>query len=289
MNSKETIMGRKLLWIAVTLLIISGSPVLSSGTALKERLMQGKPGEMSANEGIKITVIYDNNPYREGIETAWGFSCLITGADKTILFDTGGDGARLLKNMGKLGIHPEKIDVIVLSHIHGDHIGGLRSVLERNPNVIVYFPKSFPENFKNGVKGYGTKMAEVREPSKIFENFYSTGELGTGIKEQSLIVKTEKGIIVIIGCAHPGIVEIVKRAKDLIADHVLFVIGGYHLGDKNRDEIEHILTELRNLGVRHIGPCHCTGKVATEIFKKAYGENFIKVGVGRVITLDDLK
>lgn len=238
---------------------------------------------------LEITVVYDNNPYKEGLEAAWGFSCLARIREKTILFDTGGDGSRLLENMGKLGIHPEKIDLIVLSHIHGDHVGGLRSILEKNPDVIVYLPESFPEDFKGNVRGYGAKVIDVHMPFKICENVYSTGEMGTWIKEQSLIVKTEKGIIVITGCAHPGIVEIVKRAKDLIADHVLFVIGGYHLGDKNREEIEHILTELRNLGVRHIGPCHCSGKVATEIFKKAYGENFIKVGVGRVITLDDLK
>ena len=80
---------------------------------------------------MAITVIYDNNPYKEGLETAWGFAASITGTEKTILFDTGGDGSILLNNMQKLAIDPNGIDTVVLSHIHPDHTGGLNSFLEK--------------------------------------------------------------------------------------------------------------------------------------------------------------
>ncbi|MDI6890272.1 MAG: MBL fold metallo-hydrolase [Thermodesulfovibrionales bacterium] len=236
-----------------------------------------------------ITVIYDNNPYKEGLEAGWGFSCVIKGVEKTILFDTGGDGQRLLANMKKSGIDPKQIDVIVLSHIHGDHVGGLQSVLRKNPKAIVYLPISFPNSFKDEVKGYEAKVIEVQRPLKICENVHSTGELGTGIKEQSLIVRTDKGLIVITGCAHPGVIEILNKVRDLMKDDFLLLMGGYHLGGKGIGELEKIVSSFKKLGVCYVGPCHCTGDGAKELFKKEYQTNFINIGVGKVITMEDLK
>jgi 7,8-dihydropterin-6-yl-methyl-4-(beta-D-ribofuranosyl)aminobenzene 5'-phosphate synthase len=149
-------------------------------------------------------------------------------------------------------------------------------------------PESFPEDFKEDVKGYGAKVIDVHGPLKICGHVYSTGEMGTGIKEQSLIVKTEKGIVVMTGCAHPGILEIVKRAKDLTEDIVLLVTGGYHLGGKDKGEIEEIIKGFRKLGVRSVGPCHCTGDKARQLFELEYQENYINVGVGKVLTMDRL-
>ena len=268
------------------------------GTAIFSKPANGKNGQIMQSEAsvsttaaknLSITVTYDNNPCRKKLTTAWGFSCLIRGTEKTILFDTGGDGSILLANMEKLGINPEKIDLVVLSHIHGDHVGGLHSLLEKNPEVVVYLPKSFPKSFKNDVKKYGAKVVEVQEPLKICEGVYSTGELGTRIKEQSLTIHTEKGLIVITGCAHPGIVSIINAAKKVVKDNVLLVMGGFHLVGKNKDEIEKIITGFRKSGVRYVGPCHCSGDAARQLFKKEYCENFMDVGVGRVITMNDTK
>lgn len=248
--------------------------------------------EMSASKENRepvITVVYDNNSYKGGFETGWGFSCVIKGLEKTVLFDTGGDGQRLLENMKKLDIYPEEIDIIVLSHIHGDHVGGLQGILRKNPKVIVYLPISFLDSFKDGVKGYQAKVVEVHQPLKIYENVYSTGELGRDIKEQSLIVCTEKGLIVITGCAHSGIVQVLNKAKELKKDNVLFAMGGFHLKGKGRDELEKIVFSFRKMGVRYVGPCHCTGDEARELFKKEYKRNFINVGVGKIITMEDLK
>ena len=194
-----------------------------------------------------------------------------------------------LKQGVSLGIYPKEIDLVVLSHIHGDHVGGLPSFLGKNPEVVVYLPKSFPKGFKDGVKEYGAKIIEVQEPLKICQEVYSTGELGTGIKEQSLIIDTEKGLIGITGCAHPGIVKIVNKAKDLVKGDVLFVMGGFHLGGESKGEIENIISSFRKLGVSYVGPCHCSGDAARQLFKKEYAENFINVGVGRVVTMNDLR
>jgi len=283
------------MWALVILIVTLGTIL---GVTIFPTHKEGRKGQIvlaeentptTAAKDISITVSYDNNPYRERLTTAWGFSCVIRGTEKTILFDTGGDGSILLTNMEELGINPKEIDLVVLSHIHGDHVGGLPSFLEKNPEVVVYLPKSFPKGFKNGVKEYGAKTIEVHEPLKICEGVYSTGELGIWIKEQSLVIYTEKGLVVITGCAHPGIVKIVDKAKDLVKGDVLLVMGGFHLGGESKGEIENIVSSFRKLGVSYVGPCHCSGDAARQLFKEEYGENFINVGVGRVITMNDLK
>ena len=139
------------------------------------------------------------------------------------------------------------------------------------------------------MREYGAKIVEVREPLKICRGVYSTGELGTWIKEQSIIISTEKGLIVITGCAHPGIVKIVNKAKDSLKGDVLLVMGGFHLGGESKGEIENIVSSFRKLGVSYVGPCHCSGDAARQLFKEKYSENFINIGVGRVVTVDNLK
>ena len=254
----------------------------------KEMIQKGKNISTITVKNLSIIVIYDNNPYKKELKTAWGFSCFIKGPEKTILFDTGGNGSILVKNMEKLGINPKEIDFVVLSHAHWDHVGGLHAIIEKNPTVTVYILKSFPRSFKEDLIKHGIKTVEVQEPLKICEGFYTTGELGTWIKEQSLLIDTEKGVIVITGCAHPGIVKIVSKAKDLVKNDVLLVIGGFHLSDKSKEEIEKIVFNFRRLGVSYVGPCHCSGRTAKDLFKKEYGKNFLDIGVGKKLTISSL-
>ena len=235
---------------------------------------------------LRITVVYDNNPYQEGLTTSWGFACVIKGAEETILFDTGGNSAVLLKNMRQLGIDPKKIDVVVLSHIHGDHVGGLNGFLQVNMNVAVYLPATFPPGFKESLKRDGVNTVEVNDPVRICKGVYSTGVLGNGIKEQSLIVSTDRGVIVITGCAHPGIVHIIQTVKELNADNILLVMGGFHLGAMHRAQLEEIIANFRKLGVEKVGPCHCTGELARQKFKQEYGNDCLDVGVGRLIEFE---
>jgi 7,8-dihydropterin-6-yl-methyl-4-(beta-D-ribofuranosyl)aminobenzene 5'-phosphate synthase len=251
-------------------------------------LNQPKMVKMFDNEtssNITIVIVYDNNEYDEKLEIGFGFSCLVKLENKNILFDTGGDSPTLLNNMNKLKIDPKEIDTIVLSHIHGDHVGGLSGFLEKNPNVTVYIPISFPKSFKDGIKSYGADFEDVDSPAKIFDGVYSTGELGTWIKEQSLIIKTEKGLIVITGCAHPGIVNIVKKSKELMKEDVYLVTGGFHLSGTSDYEIKNIVESFRDMEVNKVAPCHCTGDRAISLFGEEYRDDYIESGVGKIIKI----
>ena len=160
----------------------------------------------------RLTILYDNNPYDYRLKSSWGFSCLVELEGKTVLFDTGGDGEILLYNMRVLNKDPKTIDMIVLSHIHGDHTGGLWIILREKPALKVYIPKSFPQEFEQRLENSGARIVRVSSSLEIFPGVWSTAEMGHGIKEQSLIIDTSKGMILVTGCAHPGIVNIIKKA-----------------------------------------------------------------------------
>jgi 7,8-dihydropterin-6-yl-methyl-4-(beta-D-ribofuranosyl)aminobenzene 5'-phosphate synthase len=235
---------------------------------------------------LKLTIVYDNNEFDPQLETKWGFSCLVEGLKRTVLFDTGGDSDTLLGNMKKLKIAPKQIDIIVLSHIHGDHVGGLSGFLEENRDVIVYLPESFPESFKEETSSFGAEVVEVSQAEELFSNVYTTGELGNGIKEQSLIVTTSQGLVVITGCAHPGVVNIVNKAKDMMAGKTVYlVIGGFHMSGVSAHQIQSVIEGFRQLGVRKVAPCHCSGDETRKLFREKYKEDYINSGAGKIITL----
>ncbi len=239
-----------------------------------------------AIKNLSITVVYDNNPYKSGLATSWGFACVIRAAEKTILFDTGGNSAVLLNNMRQLGIDPQEIDAVVLSHFHGDHVGGLNGFLHENIKVTVYLPATFPPGFNESLNRAGVKTVEVNDSARIGIGVYSTGILGTMIKEQALMISTDRGMIVITGCAHPGIVNILEIAKDILEEKIQLVMGGFHLAAMRKPELEEIITAFRKLGVERVGPCHCSGELARQTFKQEYGSNFLDVGVGRLIEFE---
>jgi len=227
---------------------------------------------------ITLISVYDNYQVNPELKTAWGFATLIKTPEELILFDTGGNSEILLFNMEKLGIDPLSISKVVISHIHGDHLGGLGGFLEKNNNVSVFVPSSFPEAVKNMVVQKGAELVEISAPRKISDFVYTTGELYGPPEEQSLIIDSKKGLIVITGCAHPGITSIVKKAKELMKkDGVYLVLGGFHYPPLSCVE------EFKELKVEKVAPSHCTGDSAREAFRKEYGKDFIEYGVGKVI------
>jgi len=233
--------------------------------------------------------VYDNYISRPDLRTAWGFACFIEGLEKTILFDTGGDGRLLLSNMEKLGIAPEKVSIIFLSHVHADHTGGLPAVLEKNHDFTVFLPSSFPKKMKDSIRTMKAKVVEVKKPMEVCRDAFSTGEMGTFIKEQSLYIPVKGGVAVITGCAHPGIVKIALRARELSKTRPSLALGGFHMAGFPDRRINSVIKDLKELGVVRAAPCHCSGDRTRELFSHAFGGQFIKVGVGSVIKLERAK
>lgn len=214
------------------------------------------------SKGAKITIIYDNEVYKGDLIADWGFSCFIEVDGKKILFDTGANGSILLHNMEKLNIIPTTIEEIFISHSHWDHTGGLSDFLELN-SVKLYIPSSCSE--PHGAK----EVVKVKEPSELHGNIFSTGELGN--VEQSLIMKTEKGLIVVVGCSHPGIKSILDAASQFGKPYA--IIGGMH-GFKQFNLVE---------GLELVCPAHCT-QFKSEI-KSLYPKKCIDGGVGKLIEI----
>ena len=211
---------------------------------------------------IKITIVFDNQPPQiEGLHSDWGFSALIDiNQEKKILFDTGGNGKILLHNMAKLGIKPQSIDEVFISHNHHDHTGGLRRFLMKNASVKLWLPVLIPS------KATGQVVVSGSAPFQLYEGVYSTGVL-EGI-EQSLVLATSKGLMLIVGCSHPKMDQIRKAASQF--GQVYGIVGGLHS------------TKPKSLtGLRLICATHCTQHLRA--IKELYPDAFVQGGAGQVI------
>jgi 7,8-dihydropterin-6-yl-methyl-4-(beta-D-ribofuranosyl)aminobenzene 5'-phosphate synthase len=187
-----------------------------------------------------------------------------------------------------LQIDPGRIDIVVLSHVHKDHTGGLTGLLQANPHVQVCLPAAFPARFKEVVRGYGATIVEIGGPQEICRDVYTTGALGRRVKEQALVIRTQRGLVVLTGCAHPGIVPILKRVRSLHEEDILLVLGGFHLEWVTKGKVEAILAAFRSHGVQYAAPTHCSSDKARQLFQQGYGPGCIDMGVGKTIALTDL-
>ncbi|MFP4029899.1 MAG: MBL fold metallo-hydrolase [Candidatus Brocadiia bacterium] len=229
---------------------------------------------------VTITVVCDNYSVKNDLQTGHGFACHVAGLEKTILFDTGWSGLALRENMQKLGFSFADVDVLVLSHMHGDHTGGVGAVIGSGSPLTIYLPGAVPARFKQEISVSGNKLIETQEADEICPGAWTTGVLKAGLQEHALCVETDRGPFVITGCAHPGIDNMASEAGEICGFPVYGVLGGFHLSAAGSGSIEGIIEELREMGVEAVAPCHCSGNNARGIFKKAYGENYYGAGVG---------
>ncbi|HOI28754.1 MAG TPA: MBL fold metallo-hydrolase [Melioribacteraceae bacterium] len=238
-------------------------------------------------KNLELTVVYDNNPMLGGLEQDWGFSCYIdTGLNK-ILFDTGDNGNILLSNMNKLGIDPISIDTLFLSHFHHDHTGGLKNFLDHNSRVNVFYPESFPEELTELIRKSGAGLKPVSVITEVFPDFYTLGEIIGPISEQAIAIRSTSGIVVITGCAHPGILNILQVVRNYFPDEAIYlVLGGFHLFRLNEDEITDVVGKLFEMDILTVAPTHCTGDKARGIFQDVFGSDLVKAGTGKKFIID---
>ncbi len=232
---------------------------------------------------MEITIIYDNKIAKDikGLKAGWGFSCFIQTKEKNILFDTGWDGDILISNMKLLGINPKDIDLVVISHSHWDHCGGLARLLNLNPNLKTYILYSFSKHRKEEIKKRSDTY-EIRKPSEMCPGVYTTGEIDgslpigktrISIKEQSLIISTIKGLVVITGCAHSGVNKILNSANKL--GKIYGLLGGFH------DFKEYNL--LKDISL--IVPTHCSAN--KKKIMSLFPNNCLEGGVGFRLDFQD--
>ena len=245
--------------------------------------LQGFQLRVEPVPSLKLVVLVDNNPYN-GLRSPWGISVHVEAGGRRVLFDTGPDPATLEENAKRLGVNLSEIDAVVISHEHGDHVGGLPAVARAKPGATVYIPKGFSPRTAEWIKGLGLKVVEVEGPAEIYRGIATTGPFRGPPPEQALIIRVEGlGLVVVTGCAHPGIEEILRYAYNLTRVHVYAVVGGFHLIGASASRLQRVAQTMLELGVDQVYPLHCTGDRARAYLAERLGERYMDGHVGITI------
>jgi 7,8-dihydropterin-6-yl-methyl-4-(beta-D-ribofuranosyl)aminobenzene 5'-phosphate synthase len=275
---------------------------------------------LPAESANRITIVYDAFGKSSSLKKDWGFSAFVEYNGKRILFDTGNNADIFAGNLKALGVDPKKLDFVVISHRHGDHTSGLNYLLSVNPRVRIYTPKegfgvfggALPgtfyrkdESLPSYMRYYDGQAPEKMTfgtpwPGATFVWVDSLSEVAPGIflistvsetpgtlelRELSLAIKSPKGIILGVGCSHPGIEKILE-ASTAIDNHVHLLFGGLHLVTTPDPEIQRLVAALHDhWKVDRMAPGHCTGEPAFAAFHKAFGDHYLYAGLGSVIEL----
>jgi 7,8-dihydropterin-6-yl-methyl-4-(beta-D-ribofuranosyl)aminobenzene 5'-phosphate synthase len=275
---------------------------------------------LAAQPANRITILYDAFGKSSSLKKDWGFSAFVDYNGKRILFDTGNNAGIFAENVKALGIDLKKLDFAVISHRHGDHTSGLSYLLNVNPNVKIYTPKegfgvfgsALPGTFfrkEDSLPGYmryydghppekmtfgspwpGANFVSINNLTEVAPAIYviSTVSQTPGtleLRELSLAIKSPKGVILGVGCSHPGIEKILE-ASAAIDKHVCLLFGGLHLVTTPDPEITRLGAALHDhWKIDRMAPGHCTGEPAFTEFQKVFGDQYVYAGLGTVIEL----
>lgn len=248
-----------------------------------------KGESMNKVESVIVTTVVDNNVWKEGLASSWGLSFYIetfTHDKKHIaLMDTSGSFQTFSSNASKLGLNLSEVKAIFISHWHSDHYGALSQVLSLlEPQTMVYVPseKSFGLKEIRGARGIPWICHKSIE---FVDGMMSTGEVRGGLSEHSLLINVKnKGLVVLVGCSHPKIINILKRAQKVSGvDKIYAVIGGFHISSVG--EGMRVGEFLRESDVKLVSPCHCTSNDAKHGIAKILGERCVKNGSGKIVSI----
>jgi 7,8-dihydropterin-6-yl-methyl-4-(beta-D-ribofuranosyl)aminobenzene 5'-phosphate synthase len=229
--------------------------------------------EDTMQKRVAATVLVENTAGRGDLGAEHGFAIWLDFGEHRVLFDTG-QSDLVCRNAAALGIDLAAADAVVLSHGHYDHAGGLPAVRELAPRARLFM------HADAGVDPCGLQTVASDRPEEVVSGVRTTGgiALTTDFEgrnprpdDQALFFEVGAGLVVIVGCAHAGVVNTLRQVLRLTGlDRVHAVIGGMHLGGASADRISRTAVALHDLGVRHLSPCHCTGDTAIERFREVF-------------------
>jgi len=237
---------------------------------------------------MEMKILFNSAGVDDWLSTGWGVSFLI---GTRLLFDTGEKGEYLLNNIRQMGVELDPVKDVVISHDHWDHTGGLWDVFKDRKDIQIYSCPGFSDTFKEKVQLSGYRSVESDGFRQVAENVHVTGEIigqykERAISEQAAVVETNKGLSVITGCAHPGIIKILDLVREKFPGKPFYaVFGGFHLMNKHPRNINSIINVFKDLSIKKAGPTHCSGTEAENIFKEEYGDNFLSMKAGETFNI----
>ena len=268
----------------------------------------------------RITILYDAFGSRRDLTRDWGFAALVEYGGKRILFDTGNDAEIFARNVRTLGVDLRRLDFVVVSHRHGDHTAGINYLLQVNPKVRIYAPKEGFGVFGAALPGTFYRRDSTLPDSMRYFNAAPPDELSFGtpwpranftwvdtltevapgvaiistvsknpgtleLRELSLAIRTPQGLVLVVGCSHPGIETILEASRPW-GDHVHLIFGGLHLVNSPDTAVTRVATALHDRWrVDRMAPGHCTGEPAFAALKRIFGASYVYAGLGTVMEL----
>jgi len=252
-----------------------------TGTALERE--ETSASMNFSSEEVKVIILVDNERYVKGLRTAWGIAMYVETPYARFLFDTGPDPTVLKYNAGKLGVNLSNIDFVVISHCHGDHVGGLPLIAKLRPGTRVYVPQH--SGLQSYVRSLGLTPIPINETTEVAPGVWVLRPLYGPPWEEGVAIATRLGLVVLVGCSHPGVDVIVDEAvHDLHTRKVYAVIGGFHLMGAPRNVIAEEMDFLASLGVVKVYPLHCSGDEVKEYLRSKYPSMLGAGGVGLELT-----
>lgn len=227
----------------------------------------------------KITILYNDYVYDSRLRAEPGISILIETPQLVVLFDTGGDTQILQENIEILDVNISKIDCIVLSHEHWDHLGGLEYILSKNPGIPVYVPGEYSQYLADNIRSYGGECVPLGNATRLSDSIGVSNTIYGTYDEHALVVKTGEGLILLTGCSHPGVDNVAFDVVESSGNNISLILGGFYTSSR-----AHACDVLDEIGVDRVAPIHGGLSSATlEYLEKRYGENYIQSGVGYIL------